>query len=172
MIRSSTRPLVEDCHRLTIQPEYLRDSVPTPHGTSRTIQLSCNGRPFTVRFVFTPQHFGGQRAWIECPGVGCHRRCRYLLSPNAYSQPFACRKCWQTRYCSDYPRAACFHQFGQFLRGEMFADLAPWEALIARRRVGVRRGRRVGLRALRLMTRLLRQARGPLFVDTYLRLRH
>jgi hypothetical protein len=48
----------------------------------------------TVRFDYTPMHFGNQRQWLLCPK--CHRRCRILYG----GAQFFCRKCYRLKYQS------------------------------------------------------------------------
>lgn len=48
----------------------------------------------TIRFDYTPVHFGGQRKWLVCPR--CQRRCRILYGGSR----FYCRKCHGLKYRS------------------------------------------------------------------------
>lgn len=50
-----------------------------------------------VPVVFTPQHFGGQRAWWLCRR--CGRRARSLYLPYG-ARLFACRRCYRLTYRS------------------------------------------------------------------------
>jgi hypothetical protein len=51
---------------------------------------------YPVRLVWTPCHYGGQRAWWLCPAVGCGRRVAVLYGGSV----FACRHCQQLAYKS------------------------------------------------------------------------
>jgi len=53
----------------------------------------------TVSTTTTRPFYGGARRWFVCPG--CHRRCAKLYAPNRRS-PFACRRCWNLGYWSQY----------------------------------------------------------------------
>jgi hypothetical protein len=103
----------------------------------------------------TPQPMGGVRRWWRCPL--CGRRCRLLVAV-APEAPVGCRLCLNTRYASDYPArdrrrrfVALFHALGQ---GVLDADAErELNSLLAGRRRGVRRGRRIRLRAARALAR-------------------
>ena len=49
---------------------------------------------YPVRLSWTPCKFGGQRAWWDCPAVGCGRRVAVLYGGKVY----ACRHCHQLAY--------------------------------------------------------------------------
>lgn len=51
---------------------------------------------YPVRLDWTPCHFGGDRAWWQCPAVGCGRRVALLYS----GAVFACRRCHDLAYRS------------------------------------------------------------------------
>jgi hypothetical protein len=113
-------------------------------------------RTLTLRVTTTAQPLGGVRRWWRCPV--CGRRCRVLaaVTPEA---PVGCRVCLQARYATDYPArhrrrqfVALFHSLGDgVLDSEAEREL---DSLLAPRRRGVRRGRRVCLRAIRALMRL------------------
>jgi hypothetical protein len=113
-------------------------------------------RAVLLQVTTTPQPLGGVRRWWRCPR--CGRRCGLLVATNPEA-PIGCRLCLNARYASDYPArdrrrrfVALFHALGQ---GGLDADAdRELDSLIARRRRGVRRGRRVCLRAIRALTRL------------------
>ena len=56
-------------------------------------RLEIAGREERVRLTYTPQHFGGDRAWFECPR--CAGKCAVLYGPR-----FACRGCRRIAYQS------------------------------------------------------------------------
>jgi hypothetical protein len=113
-------------------------------------------RTLALTVTATVQPFGGVRRWWRYPL--CFRRCRVLAAVNP-EVPVGCRLCLQARYVSDYPArdrrrrfVALFHALG---RGSVdLDDDHELDALLARRRRGVRRGRRVRLRAIRSLMRL------------------
>jgi hypothetical protein len=49
-----------------------------------------------IRVVYTPCHFGGDRAWFLCPAAGCTRRVAVLFGGGV----FACRHCYRIAYPS------------------------------------------------------------------------
>lgn len=109
----------------------------------------------------TPQPLGGVRRWWQCQS--CGRRCRILLI--AEDGPPACRRCWGAVYSADYPGRHFWRQFGNLFRGMangMFSVNPEGDhevdLLLAKRRRGVRRGRRVLVRAARHLGRF---GRGP-----------
>ena len=51
---------------------------------------------YAIRVVYTPCHFGGDRAWFLCPAVGCGRRVAVLFGGGV----FACRHCYRLVYPS------------------------------------------------------------------------
>lgn len=118
-----------------------------------TGQLHWEGHaPRAVRFQITStrQPFGGERRWWLCPR--CHRRCRILLTPGP-DAPFACRLCWNAQYLSMHPaRRRRWKQF-EWLRKDWSSSVEEdrtFAFLTARRRRGVRRGRRLHQRRERL----------------------
>lgn len=125
-----------------------------------TLQWTEDGRTqyrtVALPVTTTRQHFGGIRRWWRCPL--CGRRCRVLVAV-APEAPIACRVCLNTRYASDYPArdrrrrfVGLFHALG---RGGLDADdQREMDFLLAPRRRGIRRGRRVRLRAARSLMRL------------------
>lgn len=60
--------------------------------------VTIGGRRQWIGLDYTPQPFGGQRAWFECPG--CGERCGVLYAPRAAGSRFACRPCWGVAYQS------------------------------------------------------------------------
>jgi len=123
------------------------------------LQWTEDGRPQhrTVALAVTTsgQHLGGVRRWWRCPS--CDRRCRVLLAlaPRA---PVACRVCLAARYSADYPArdrrrrlVALFHATGE---GGLGVEDQELDALLAPRRRGIRRGRRLVHRAARALIRL------------------
>ncbi len=168
MIRNSHRPFVEECERVPASPEFIAAAVWATE-RSKTVQLSVDGKPFTFVLVSTDQRLGGVRWWWECQT--CKRRCRWLLRADDDGQ-FACRVCWKCVYRSDYPRATCFYEFVNFFHtGELVEGETELKALLAPRRRGVRRGRRVRARSSRLLDRMMAALSGPPFTERYWRLR-
>lgn len=51
---------------------------------------------YAVQLAWTACHYGGQRAWWLCPGVGCGRRVAVLYGGKVY----ACRHCQRLAYPS------------------------------------------------------------------------
>ncbi len=51
---------------------------------------------YSVRISWTPCTYGGRRAWLHCPAVGCGRRIAVLYGGSV----FACRYCQQLAYRS------------------------------------------------------------------------
>ncbi len=136
---------------------------PGPVEHLRFVPVTCHdhtGRPLrtlTVEVTWTRQHFGGWRGWWRCPF--CRHRCGLLLQLDA-SSPVACRRCWHAQYTSDYPR-----RLQQTRRRDVLLLAAggspaldrELQLLSARRRRGVRRGRRVFRRAVRLLVKQHRE---------------
>ncbi len=61
-----------------------------------------NGSPWRdvrerVALAWTPCHYGGQRPWFVCPGLGCERRVALLYGAGPL---FLCRHCYQLVYRS------------------------------------------------------------------------
>ena len=167
---SSQRPFVEEMAALRVEPRVIQHRSlrfraggwpPGPRDVVWTVEASIEwaGVPMSLSIDVLPsrQRLGGQRWWWSCGR--CGRRCGVLLSPEQ-GQPFACRRCWGAVYTSDYPRRQEFRSIRQMFGTESGGPLDRFEQLehlTARRRRGVRRGRRVRLRAVRLMGRLLRE---------------
>jgi hypothetical protein len=113
-------------------------------------------RMVTLAVTVTAQPLGGVRHWWKCSL--CGRRCRVLIAIEP-TTTIGCRLCLQARYAGDYPArdrrrrfVALVHALG---RGEFDVDSdEELDVLLARRRRGVRRGRRVLLRAARALGRL------------------
>jgi len=64
-------------------------------GDQCTLLYTEDGEPRrqTITLDYTPCHYGGQRAWFECPN--CWRRCARL---SLGSSGFYCRKCYRLPY--------------------------------------------------------------------------
>ena len=138
---------------------------PLPVEYLRFVPVDCRDRDragrlqrtLTVEVTWSRQHFGGWRGWWRC--ASCGRRCGVLLMVDVKS-PVACRRCWRAQYTSDYPR----RQQQARRRGVLLlaAGGSPsldreLQLLSARRRCGVRRGRRVFRRAVRLLVKQRRE---------------
>ena len=54
-----------------------------------------------VNLEWTPCHYGGQRAWFRCPGLGCGRRVAVLYCRGI----FLCRQCHNLSYQSQHEQA-------------------------------------------------------------------
>jgi hypothetical protein len=179
--RSRGRPFgpppvfVADCQRfdattLLAKSRGARFSVEDPGASELlgqwVLRWAEDGRPLNrtvaIRVTTTRQHLGGSRFWWRCPV--CRRRCRVLLAVNPEA-PLGCRLCLNARYASDYPARDRRRQFVSLIHGlgqgslDVDAD-RELDALLARRRRGVRRGRRVCQRAIRALIRV--QARAGL----------
>ncbi len=108
-------------------------------------------RTLAIEVTWSRQPLGGWRGWWRCPC--CRRRCGVLLMADD-GGPVACRRCWHAQYTSDYPGR---HQQARLrdvlLRAAGGSTPIDREItlLCARRRRGVRRGRRVLRRAIRLV---------------------
>lgn len=111
-------------------------------------------RSIWLTVTSTVQPLGGVRRWWKCPH--CGRRCRVLLIASAES-PVACRRCLGAVYSADYPDRHQLRQIAALLHGFLGHGLIPGiekrrresDFLLAKRRRGVRRGRRLAVRALR-----------------------
>ena len=136
---------------------------PLPAEYLRFVPIPCYDpvgrlqRTLTVEVTWTRQPLGGWRGWWRCSC--CRRRCRVLLMVDVRS-PVACRRCWRAQYTSGYPR----HQQQARRRDVLLlaAGGSPaldreLQLLSARRRRGVRRGRRVFQRAVRLLVKQHRE---------------
>lgn len=55
-----------------------------------------------IRLEWTPCHYGGQRAWFQCPTPGCERRAAILYGGTT----FTCRHCGELAYASQGERLA------------------------------------------------------------------
>ena len=56
---------------------------------------------YPVRLAWTPCNYGGQRAWLLCPAVGCGRRVAVLYGGRVY----ACRHCHKLAYSTQRQQA-------------------------------------------------------------------
>jgi hypothetical protein len=127
-----------------------------------TLQWTEDGhaqqRLVELRVTATPQPLGGCRLWWVC-GL-CRRRCRRLLATDPRA-PLGCRVCLRARYAAaDY---AARHRRRRFIaivhalgsgRLDVEHDDAELDMLLAPRRRGVRRGRRILMRAARALRQL------------------
>ena len=157
------RSFVERCARIEAEPRLTRVSGRQQRGAQVGVSLTAEwGEPYlglrTMMFVLTvgtKQRLGGERRWWVCPD--CGRRCRVLLSPEP-RLAFTCRKCLRAVYLTDYPSRSRVHRLRQFLglaRGGPFDLWDEADRLLAPRKRGVRRGRRVRERGLRATQRAL-----------------
>ncbi len=130
---------------------------PLPAEYLRFVPIPCYDpvgrlqRTLTVEVTWTRQPLGGWRGWWRC--ACCRRRCGVLLLADERS-PLACRRCWGAEYTSDYPRRqqqARRRDVVLLATGGSPALDRELQLLSARRRRGVRRGRRVFRRAVRLL---------------------
>jgi len=101
------------------------------------------------------QLLGGVRHWWRCPV--CHRRCRVLVATDPRA-PIGCRVCLRARYSSDYPARDRHRRFVALFRalgaGRLDVEDEELDTLLAPRRRGVHRGRRLTSRAIRALMRL------------------
>lgn len=166
---------VEACVQLDAVVELARTRrrfPPDGHAVVLTIRADRHApRVVTIQIVDTRQPLGGVRRWWQCPQ--CRRRCRFLLLPDA-SSPIGCRSCLAARYLADYPGRARLHGLGAVLRdliGDDSLDTAAERELAllgARKRRGVRRGRRLVQRLERFGRALpARLARAQGYFDQY-----
>ena len=65
------------------------DGLPSCHISRTGSGITINQE---VRLASTACHFGGQRLWFTCPGIGCGRRCMILYRPQEETL-FLCRTC-------------------------------------------------------------------------------
>jgi hypothetical protein len=127
-----------------------------------------DGQPRTLSVVLgvtsTAQRLGGARRWWECPG--CRRRRRILFLETMDSPLPLCRRCLYAGYSSDYPARHKLRELRTLLTG-FVSDGSQriheqWEreltALRAKRRRGVRRGRRIRERVERLSERMTKES--------------
>ena len=113
-------------------------------------------RTVPLQVTMTPQPLGGVRGWWRCPV--CDRRCGVLLAATPTSA-IACRRCMGARYAGGYPSRNRDRQLVALLRSMASGSLdevteRELDVLSAKRRRGARRGRRVMLRAVRLLVKL------------------
>ena len=76
--------------------------------THMRLRYTADGEAFDypVSLSRTPYHFGGSRAWLHCPLVGCGRRVRVLYGARRY---FTCRRCAALAYPSTREDAIDLH---------------------------------------------------------------
>lgn len=113
-------------------------------------------RVLRLQITRTNQPFGGTRRWWVCPS--CDRRCGVLLAATPESS-IACRRCLGAQYAGDYPGRNRDRRLVALLRSVGSGGLddvgeRELDALLAKRRWGVRRGRRVTKRAIRLVLKM------------------
>ena len=137
--------------QLRLTPERVAMSQPVA-ANRREVTLEVEGifKPVVLPLVPTAQHLGGKRWWWACPA--CGRRCAILLR-RARAQEFGCRRCLKAVYLRDRPsaRPLLVHQP---VLGWQPSAFDHWQELLrlsAPKKRGVRRGRRVGARAARLL---------------------
>ena len=128
-----------------------------------TLQWTEDGRPrcrtIVLQVTATRQHLGGVRRWWRCPM--CGRRCRILVAVSQ-DAPIGYRLCLHARYVTNHPardRRRRFVALVHALGSEALDtdDKGELDWLLARRRRGVRRGRRVAQRAARALARFNRR---------------
>lgn len=116
----------------------------------------------TLPVTTTTQPFGGVRRWWRCPICRTRRGVLLVAAPDG---PIACRNCLHAAYLIDYPGRRHTRQLTTLLRG-FIADGSltldergdrELDLLLAKRRRGVRRGRRVVLRALRRLAGMTKE---------------
>jgi hypothetical protein len=117
---------------------------------ARTVALSIRS---------TAQRLGGARYWWLCPA--CQRRRRILLMETVDDPVAFCRRCLGAVYSSDYPGHHRRRELSASPTGGSLASHQQWQrdlaVLQAKRRRGVRRGRRVRERARRLSGRMSKE---------------
>lgn len=158
--RPAGRVFVEDCLVIRAEPWLTRAVRPSVAdvmlGLSPQVSLlatgtgSYEGRRADIVVTLLPsaQRLGGRRWWWQCPA--CGRRCGVLLTPSL-DCPFWCRLCWGAVYRSDYRRRSRCRNLAWLLLGSgLDEEQRRLMHLLARRRRGVRRGRRVQQRAAQL----------------------
>jgi hypothetical protein len=165
----SRRLFVEDCTRVdaTLMLAKSRghdlddDLAALPLTFSWTEYGQTHVRQVRLPVTTTVQPLGGVRRWWRCPT--CNRRCRILLVWSKESGvAVACRRCLGAVYASDYPARDNWRQMAAFLTGYLGDGSIigiercsrELSVLLAKRRRGVRRGRRLTKRAWRLLVRL------------------
>ncbi len=136
---------------------------PLPVEYLRFVPIPCHDpvgrlrRTLTVEVTWTRQPLGGWRGWWRCSC--CRHRCGVLLLADERS-PLACRRCWRAQYTSAYPgrsQQARRRDVLLLAAGGSPALDRELQLLSARRRCGVRRGRRVFQRAVRLLIKQHRE---------------
>ncbi len=133
--------------------------------SARSSTLQRRRRTLTVEVTWSRQHFGGWRGWWRC--ASCGRRCAVLLLADERSS-LACRRCWGAEYMSDSPhrqQRARLRDVLLLAAGGSPALDRELQLLSARRRCGVRRGRRVFRRAVGLLVKQRREIESAFPVD-------
>jgi hypothetical protein len=135
-----------------------------PPGDSCTLTWSEWGhqrtRTFPILVTTTPEPLGGSRRWWSCPT--CRRRCGVLLIAPTLDC-IGCRVCFDARYQSDYMGRHRRCRGWQLIMA-LFEDPTGGqrdvesESLLAERRRGVRRGRRVLRRQARHLFKRMGEA--------------
>jgi hypothetical protein len=161
----SDRLLVEDCAVRFDATEHLAKTrgASFEDGVAWTRVLltwtECGqprARTVALSVTSSAQRLGGARYWWLCPA--CQRRRRILLMETVDDPVAFCRRCLGAVYSSDYPGhhrrrelSASLTGGSQTIHEQSQRDLA---VLLAKRRRGVRRGRRVRERARGLSGRM------------------
>jgi hypothetical protein len=160
--KGSCRLVVEDCTRVdaTLMLAKSRGHDLEDDLDALPVTISWNdygrthARSLRMPVTTTVQRLGGVRRWWRCPT--CGRRCRILLVWSKDSTvAVACRRCLGAVYSSDYPGRHCLKEMGAVLTGFLGDGSIPGiercrrelDVLLAKRRRGVRRGRRLLQRA-------------------------
>lgn len=76
---------------------------------------------YPVRLDATPCHYGGERHWFRCPGVGCGRRVAKLYLGRRY---FVCRHCLNLAYPSQ--REASYERMAR--RANKLRERLGWDS--------------------------------------------
>ncbi len=122
----------------------------------------CRGQHVQIVPLFitsTPQPFGGRRWWWRCPV--CRQPRGVLFMDSSYDR-VACRRCGGVRYLAAYPGRQRHREHMDTLRWVVFGfptqSRPDVDAVLAPRRRGIRRGRRVLQRAARASLRAMADA--------------
>ena len=113
-------------------------------------------RNVSLPVTSTAQPLGGRRHWWRCPI--CNGRRGVLLVFDLMG-PIACRRCQNAHYVTDYPSRRRDRRLVALMRSMAHGSLdeagdRELNALFAKRRRGIRRGRRVLHRAARALVKV------------------